>query len=61
MLPYENIYVTRFFTPAEFRKFCKQQTKDQKRWGMVLDTAGKLPPQGGTVALSFYLASRLEQ
>ena len=62
---FDQIYATSShfsWTDAkEFRKFCKQQTKDQKRWGMVLDTAGKLPPQGGTVALSFYLASRLEQ
>lgn len=61
MLPYENTYVIRFFTPAAFRKFCKQQEKEQKRWGMKLDIAGKLPPQGGTVALSFFLASRLDQ
>lgn len=59
MLPYENTYVTRFFTPVEFQKFCKKQQKEQQRWGMKLDVAGKMPPGGGTVALSFFLAGHI--
>ena len=54
--PYDDRYTRRFFLPLEFEEFCRLQKKKQKRWKMTLDIAGELPPEGGWVALSYYLA-----
>ena len=59
--PYDDRYTTRFFTRVAFQKFCKVQRKNQKRWQMSLDIAGELPPEGGMVALSYYLVSEMPE